>query len=102
MSFRVRFTAGAQDDLVRLYEFILDRDSTDWAVAERALEAIRHAIDGLRRSPFSYRKAASDTPLLREIVIPFGASGYVALFEIDDERTVTVLAVRHQREDDYY
>jgi len=25
----------------------------------------------------------------------------VALFEIEDRRTVTVLAVRHQREDDY-
>ena len=28
------------------------------------------------------------------------ASGYVALFEIEDSRTVTILAVRHQREDD--
>jgi hypothetical protein len=26
----------------------------------------------------------------------------VALFEIDDQQTVTVLAVRHQREDDYH
>ena len=101
MTFRVRFTAEAENDLVRLYEFILARDETDWAVAERALEAIRHAIEGLERSPFSYRKAA-DTPFLRELVIPFGASGYVALFEIEDDRTVTILAVRHQREDDYH
>jgi mRNA-degrading endonuclease RelE of RelBE toxin-antitoxin system len=35
-------------------------------------------------------------------VIPFGSTGYVALFEIDDDKTVTILAVRHQREDDYY
>lgn len=41
-------------------------------------------------------------PLLRELLIPFGASGYVALFEIDDSRTVTVVAVRHQRESDYH
>ncbi|NTU94105.1 MAG: type II toxin-antitoxin system RelE/ParE family toxin, partial [Chlorobiaceae bacterium] len=32
----------------------------------------------------------------------FGNSGYVALFEIQEERMVTILAVRHQREDDYY
>ena len=102
MSCRVRFTAEAESDLVRLYEFILARDQADWAVAEGALQAIRDAIAGLERSPFSYRKAASDTPFLRELVIPFGASGYVALFEIEDARTVTVLAVRHQREDDYY
>jgi hypothetical protein len=38
----------------------------------------------------------------RELLIPFGHSGYVALFEIDDARTVTVTAVRHQREEDYH
>jgi mRNA-degrading endonuclease RelE of RelBE toxin-antitoxin system len=38
---------------------------------------------------------------LRELVIPFGSSGYVMLFEIDDASTVIILAVRHQREDDY-
>lgn len=102
MSFKVRFTPEAEDDLVRLYEFILNRDETDWAVAERALEAIKHAIHGLEQSPFSYRKADAGSPFLREVVIPFGASGYVALFEIDNENSVTILAVRHQREDDYH
>lgn len=102
MNYRVRFAEAAEEDLVRLYEFILQQDAGDWAVAERALAAIKHALLGLELSPFSYRKTRSDNPFLREIVIPFGASGYVALFEIDDERTVTVLAVRHQREDDYY
>ncbi len=102
MTFRVRFTQEAEDDLVRLYEFILDRDAADWQVAERALEAIRHAISGLERSPFSYRKAVGGgSPFLRELVIPFGASGYVALFEIEGSDLVTVLSVRHQREDDY-
>ncbi len=102
MTFRVRFTREAEDDLVRLYEFILDRDPTDWRTAERALDAIRHAIAGLERSPFSYRKAYRGNPFLREIVIPFGSAGYVALFEVDGDDRVTVLAVRHQREDDYY
>jgi hypothetical protein len=56
----------------------------------------------LETSPFSCRKAAPDNTFLRELIIAFGASGYVALFEIDDAKTVTVLAVRHQREDDYH
>lgn len=34
--------------------------------------------------------------------IAFGSSAYVALFEIADNHTVTVLAVRHQRGDDYH
>jgi plasmid stabilization system protein ParE len=102
VTFRVRFTREAEDDLVRLYEFILDRDAADWQVAERALEAIRHAVSGLQRSPFSYRKAVGGaSPFLRELIIPFGSSGYVALFEIEGSDVVTILAVRHQREDDY-
>jgi len=41
-------------------------------------------------------------PFLRELVIGFGASGYVLLFEVEDASTVTVLAVRDQREGDYH
>jgi plasmid stabilization system protein ParE len=102
VSYRVRFTRQAEEDLVRLYEFILERDPADWHLAERALEAIRHAIASLERSPFSYRKASGGNPFLRELVIPFGSTGYVALFEIEAKNLVSILAVRHQREDDYY
>jgi hypothetical protein len=47
-------------------------------------------------------QSAANSPFLRELVIPFGGTGCVALFEIDDNQTVTILAVRHQREDDYH
>lgn len=103
MTYRVRLTVEAEDDLVRLYEFVLDTGGgADWALAERALEAIRQAIRGLELTPFSFRKAIPENPFLRELVIPFGASGYVALYEIENEETVSILAVRHQREDDYH
>ena len=103
MSFAVRYSAGAREDLVRLYEFLLQRASTveDLDVAEVALNAITSAVDNLGRSPFIYRKAGQ-SPFLRELHIPFGNSGYVALFEIEDASTVTILAVRHQLEDDYH
>ena len=45
---------------------------------------------------------APENPFLRELVIGFGRGGYVALFEVEDAETVTVLAVRHRREDDYH
>lgn len=96
--YKVRFTPEAEDDLLRLYDFLLERDVI---AAERALDAIRAAVELLQFSPFSCRKAAREKPFLRELVIPFGAGGYVALFEIDSRDTVTILAVRHQREDDY-
>ena len=102
MSFQVRFTEDAENDLIRLYEFILTKETTDWALATRALEAIKAAIHALEQSPFSYRKASPGNPFLRELIIPFGASGYVALFEIEDDKTVTILAVRHQLEEDYH
>ncbi len=95
----VRFTPEAEDDLLRLYDFLLERDLRS---AERALDAISGAIELLRFSPFSCRKALADNPFLRELLIPFGSAGYVALFEIDATSTVTILAVRNQREEDYY
>jgi len=103
LSFAVRYSAGARDDLIRLYQFLLDRASTveDLDLAEQALNAISSAMDSLGRSPFIYRKAGQ-SPFLRELLIPFGHSGYVALFEIEDASTVTILAVRHQLEDDYH
>jgi plasmid stabilization system protein ParE len=99
MSYRVRFTKAARDDLLRLYEFQLERDID---VAERAGQAIGKSIELLREFPFTCRKATPDGPFLRELVIPFGTSGYVALFEIEDQQTVTILAVRHQLEEDYH
>ena len=104
MSFRVRLTRGAQADLERLFDVVLDRelarDGGDLALAEQALEGIRAGLATLQTSPFTCRKASS-SPFLRELIIPFGQSGYVALFEIDDPATVSILAVRHQLEDDY-
>lgn len=41
-------------------------------------------------------------PFVRGLVISFGRSGYVALFESEDASNVAVVAVRHQVEDDYH
>ncbi len=103
MSFSVRYSASARDDLKRLYEYLLDHASTgaDLDLAERALATILASVDSLGRSPFIYRKSGA-SPFLRELLIPFGNSGYVALFEIEDASTATLLAVRHQLEDDYH
>ncbi|MGU7784712.1 type II toxin-antitoxin system RelE/ParE family toxin [Burkholderia sp. PU8-34] len=98
MSYRVRYTRMAREDMVRLYRFLLDRDAQ---AAARALEAIEQGVSVLRTFPFSCRKADVANPFLREMIIPFGAQGYVMLFEIESAEQVTVLAVRHQREDDY-
>ena len=99
MSYQVRFASAAADDLQRLFEFLAEQDLD---AAERAREAIGQAINMLQNFPFSCRKAAPDNPFLRELVISFGNAGYVALFEVENANTVTILAVRHQREDDFH
>lgn len=98
----VRFTPEAEADLVRLYEFALTRDDDGLQLAEKVLAAIKSGIRILETTPSTCRKAGHGSPFLCELVIPFGTAGYVALFEIDDAETVTVLTVRHQRESDYH
>ena len=99
--FEVRFTPQAEADLLRLFDFLLAQDA---AAAEKARAAIAKAIELLEVFAFSCRKAlgGDGNPFLRELIIPFGGSGYVALFEIENRETVTLLAVRHQREEDYH
>ena len=106
MSYRVRLTQEAENDLIRLYDFILERElqrlsTGDLEVAEKALNAIKEGFLSLSRSPFTCRKA-DQSPFLRELVIPFGHSGYVALFEIVDSENVVIAAVRHMQENDYH
>ena len=56
----------------------------------------------LSKAPFLFRKEAGGrSALRRELVIPFGASGYVVKYEIASPTLVVVLAVRHQHEADY-
>ena len=99
MSHQLRFAETALGDIERLYRFLAEQNIP---AAEAALIALDKAWDLLRSFPFAARKAAASNALLRELLIPFGGAGYVALYAIEDEHTVTILAVRHQREDDYH
>jgi len=99
VSHKVRYTLAAKEDLKRLFTFLAEQDIQ---AAKHARKTIASSMQLLEQFPFTCRKAVSDNTYLRELVIPFGGAGYVALFEIDDSETVTILAVRHQREEDYH
>jgi plasmid stabilization system protein ParE len=105
MTFAVIVTQGAENDLLRLFDFLLQReldsDTGDFELPRRAIQAIQNALVVLEHSPFTCRKAGGSS-FIRELIIPFGHTGYLALFEITDHTTVSVFAVRHQREDDYF
>ena len=99
MKYQVRYTKAAKEDLLRLYKFLVENDLE---AVHSALEANRKSISLLQDFPFTCRKASLENPFLREMVISFGDRGYVALFEIEADSIVTILAVRHQREEDYH
>lgn len=101
--YRVIISPEAQDDFERLQDFWIAAASPD--TAERAIETILKALDMLCIFPHSCRKASTEpfNVACRELIVPFGSSGYLALFEIQEEWSrVAVLAVKHQRESDYH
>jgi plasmid stabilization system protein ParE len=104
MSFTVEMTPTAEADLERLFDFLIDRAETteEFDRAQAAIDAIRAAAQHrLAITPYSFRKAAQN-PAQRELIIPFGGTGYVALYEIVSTTKVVILAVRHQLEEDYH
>ena len=104
MNFVVRLSPTAEADWERLFDFLLGGAETteDLDRAQAAIDAIKEAAQHrLAITPFSFRKAAQN-PAQRELIIPFGGTGYVALYEIVSTSEVVVLAERHQREEDYH
>jgi len=92
---QVIFAPAAIRDLQRLRGF-LRRKNPD--AARRAGEAIRQGVKMLGAHPHVGRLVDDLPEQFREWLIDFGDSGYVARYRIDDGGTVTILAVRHQKE----
>jgi plasmid stabilization system protein ParE len=105
VTFQVIVEPAAEEDLARLYDYLLERAEyvEDLELAGRALDAIRNAMAALASTPFIFRKVESSaSSLRRELIVPFGSSGYVVQYEIAGPELVVGLAVRHQREQDYH
>ncbi|MBX3641981.1 MAG: type II toxin-antitoxin system RelE/ParE family toxin [Rubrivivax sp.] len=104
MQFTVTLLQEAAEDLQRLEDFAIERElasqTPDWSTPQRALDAIREGMRLLSWSPYSCRRAELGNGRSRELIVPFGAAGYVVLFEIVSD-VVVIGAVRHQREEDY-
>jgi plasmid stabilization system protein ParE len=84
--------------LERCRRFLSDRNPQ---AARRASQAIERQFLLLETAPGTGRPIP-DLSEMRELVIGFGDSGYVALYHHDQAiDTVYVLAFRHQREAGY-
>jgi len=94
----VVLTKGARAGLKRCQEFLAGKNQL---ASERAAEIIIQHLNQLETFPDLGRPYTS-IPELRELVIPFGDSGYVALYRFNaSSDVVDVLALRHQREVGY-
>lgn len=103
MRFTVHLTREAFENLQRLEDFLVEMalEHGDLDLPGGAVEAIRNEMRILETNPYTCR-IAHGNPLERELIIPFGTAGYVALFEIISDNEVVVSALRPQREDDYH
>lgn len=97
MTTRWQLTAEAADDLERLTDFLLE------TAPQAALDTVDIVLNGLgilAQHPLVGRPLPDGQ---RELVISRGRTGYLALYRYDVQADlVLVLALRHQRENDYH
>lgn len=84
-------------DVQRLYRSLAEKNPD---VGRRAAQVIRDGMQIVADQPGIGRPADDMLPEFREWPIPFGASGYVALYRLGPEVAV-VVTVRHQKEVGY-
>ncbi len=93
---RVVYSERALHDIERLFLFLAEHDNP---AADASCEAITSSIELLKAHPYVGQRIEGE---LRELVISFGRSGYVALYRYLPARSeIRILAIHHQRELDY-
>jgi plasmid stabilization system protein ParE len=89
----VVYSARSLNHLERAFES-LRKENPGAEVA--AAQAFRSAVDNLGAHPLLGRRIHAD---IRELVISYGATGYIALYRFLVPRDeIRILAIRHQRE----
>jgi len=92
---RVIVTAGAVRGLERCRLFLAEKNPL---AARRAAQVIEKQLALLETNP-EIGRPLDDMPELRELVIGFGDSGFVAMYRFyPAQNSVYVLAFRHQKE----
>jgi plasmid stabilization system protein ParE len=93
---QIVFSDEAFDDFERILDFLLETSAEH---AGEGLQSIRSAIDVLENHPLVGRRVETQ---LRELVISWGNTGYLALYRFDPAlNVVRMLRIRHQREAGY-
>ena len=90
---QVIYSARSLAHIERAFQFLRDKNP---AAAMDAVTAIQSAVDNLQGHPLIGHRIEGE---LRELVISYGQTGYVALYRfVVSQDEVRILAIRHQRE----
>ena len=90
---QVVYSARSLAHIERVFQFLRNKNP---AAALDAGTAIQSAVDNLSAHPLVGRRIEGE---LRELIISYGQTGYVALYRFVVARDeVRILAIRHQRE----
>jgi plasmid stabilization system protein ParE len=90
---QVVYSGRSLEHIERAFQFLHDKNPS---AALHAVAAIRSAVDNLAAHPLVGRRIEGE---LRELVISYGQTGYIALYRFVIARDeVRILALRHQRE----
>jgi plasmid stabilization system protein ParE len=93
---QVVYAHNALANLERAFANLAEHDPV---TAVDAAVAIRKAVEILADHPLIGRRVEGE---LRELVVSYGKTGYVALYRyLPEQSLVRILAIRHQRELDF-
>ena len=91
----IKYSSRAIADLQRLHDFLATQDPD---VARRAVLVIREALIKIAVMLERFRPV-EDKLYLREAMIDFGSSGYIARFRHLPNGEITIARIKHQKED---
>ena len=94
---RIVNTYLASQDAERLRKFLQEKNP---AAAKRAADAIREGIKKIATHPEGYTPV-KDMPYHREISIKFGSRAYIVRYLYEPGGDITILRMRHSRENGY-
>ncbi len=97
MPYLTVWTENANQGLERAYLFLAEKNED---AAKAAIQAIYEKVTLLEQFPSAGRPANDLDPEHRELVVPFGSSGYVLVYEVIGDM-ILILAMRHQKESGY-
>jgi plasmid stabilization system protein ParE len=90
---KIEWLVPAIHDLQRLREFILPHNKV---AAQRAVRIIKGTVTLLESNPL-IGKPVEELIDYRDIIIPFGSSGYVLRYRIQQD-TIFIVALKHGKE----